>query len=702
MSDVYSTTGMKPAEPPATTVLRGERRVLTALFCDIVNSTALAEQLDPEDWTDIVHGAFQQLNACILRYEGAVIKLLGDAVLAFFGTPVAHEDDPQRAVLAALDMLEVMRTYREQVKAQYNIDLNVRIGINTGPVVVADIGSPQAMEHTALGDAVNVAARMEQTADPGTIRISGDTHRRVAPLFDMESLGDVPVKGKSKPVPAYRVIAAKASPGRLRGVNGVSASLVGRHDELNMLKDAVAQLREGRGQIICLMGEAGLGKSRLIAELRDFWTEIDPNLDHWHELAAIPYDTSRPFALFQNYARRFMGVELDDPREVIHEKVVAAIRAHGGNDETVALCSVAFERVIAAKALHEAKEFPPEVIRKDIYDQMYPGFQSSCEKPTIIIGEDLHWADAASIDLLLHLMPLVDEVPVLFLLSARPERQATSWKLKQKAETDFPHRYTEILLRPLNDAQTNDLISGLLHITDLPEHVRAGILRKVDGNPYFVEEIVRTLIDQGFVHEADGGLRWSADKDFDDLALPDTVQQLLVARMDRLDEETRATLQLASVIGRSFYYRILQAISDSAIALDKRLASLERVELVEQANRRPEIEYVFRHELARDAAYGSMLNRRRREFHGRVAMAIETLFFDNLDEQAHRLARHFVLAGNQEKALKYYEMAAGVATGLHAIDEVAQHLTEALQAARALGDQQAIERLEAKRAALMH
>jgi predicted ATPase/class 3 adenylate cyclase len=679
----------------------GQRRVLTVLFCDMVNSTAIAEQLDPEDWTEIVHGAFEQLNPCILRYEGTVVKLLGDAVLAFFGTPVAHEDDPQRAVLAALDMLNAMRAYQVQVKAQYAIDLNVRIGVNTGPVVVATIGSPEAMENTALGDAVNVAARMEQTAAPGTIQISGDTYRRVAPLIEVESLGDVEVKGKSKPIAAYRVLKVKDMPGPLRGVEGVSAPLIGRQRELDLLKNAVARLAEGRGQIICLIGEAGLGKSRLVSELRDSWKEIDPNFDHWHEMTGVPYDSSRPFGLYQNYARKFMGVELNDPREVIHEKVVATIRAHGGNDDVVALCSLAFERVIAAKALHDApKQIPAEAIKQDIYDQMYPGFRASCQTASILVGEDMHWADAASVDLLIHLLSLVDEVPVLFLLAFRPERQSPAWKLKQRAETDFPHRYTEIALRPLEAEQTDELISALLHIANLPDRVRAAITNKADGNPYFVEEIVRTLIEQGFVLRADGGLHWTADKVFDDVSVPDTLQQLLVARMDRLDEEARTTLQLASVIGRSFYYRILQAISDSAIALDKRLASLERVELLEQAHKRPEVEYMFRHELARDAAYGSILNRRRREFHGRVAAAIETLFSDNLEEQAHRLGKHYALAGNQEKALKYFEMAAGVALNLHATDEVAEHHANALHAARLLGDRDAIARLEAEPLAL--
>ncbi|MGN6102210.1 MAG: ATP-binding protein [Devosia sp.] len=673
---------------------------MTALFCDMVNSTGLAEQLDPEEWTEIVHGAFNHLNAPILRYEGTVARMLGDAVLAFFGAPVAHEDDPQRAVLAALDMLEGMQRYREEVRRSSGLDLDVRIGINTGPVVVADIGLPHAMEHTALGDAVNVAARMEQSAAPGTIRISGDTYRLVAPLFEVEPLGEIEVKGKSKPVPAYRVIGEKATPSRIRGVDGASAPLVGRDHEIGQLDEVLMRLREGQGQIVCLIGEAGLGKSRLVAEIAESWKAIDPDRAHWYELTGVPYDATRPFGLFQNFARRFMGIELDDPKEVIHQKVTQSVRSHGVEDEDAfALCSIAFERMIAARQLHDAaREFPAEVIRQDIYEKMRAAFRATCVLPTVMVAEDLHWADPASVDLLLYLVSLVEEVPLLLVCAFRPDRQAPSWKIKQRAEVDFPHRYTEIVLRPLDEESTDQLVSALLHIENLPAQVRQVIMRKADGNPYFVEEIVRTLIEQGFVHPAGDGLQWSESKTIDDLAIPDTLQALLIARMDRLDEEARTTLQLASVIGRSFYFRILQAISDTAFALDKRLTALERVELLEQARRRPELEYMFRHELTRDAAYGSILNRRRREFHARVAAAIETLFADDIEEQAHRLGQHYALAGNDQKALEYYEMAAEVASNLGADDESAEHYARALSAADRLGDASAAARLRAKQA----
>ena len=684
MTDGPSTTGAGKAtgSRPAA---RGERRVITALFCDVVNSTGLAENLDPEDWTEIMNRAFDGLIAPVHRYEGTVAKLAGDAVLAFFGAPVGHEDDPQRAVLAALEMVAAVGSFRDDIRREFAIDFDVRIGINTGPVVVGDVGAAHAMEYTAMGDAVNVAARMEQTAEPGTIRISGDTRRLVEPFFDLEPLGGVEARGKSKPVPAYRVVGVKAPSERFERAGHVGARLIGRDRELARLKAALADLRLGRGRIVTIIGEAGLGKSRLIAELFREWERTEPP-GRWDTAHGIPYDSSRPFGLFQNLARGMFGVELDDPGPAIHRKIVDGMRGMGASDEQVSLCSVAIERVIAAKVLHEAKEFPAEVVRQDIYDTVLPAWrQAALDGPRVLVMDDLQWADPASVDLLIHLFTLVEDVPVLLLCVFRPERQAPAWQVKVRGESDYPHRYEEIRLEPLGADDTDALISALLDIADLPAGLRQLVMRKTDGNPYFVEEIVRSLIDQGVVEPSGNGLKWRVGAEISEIAIPDSIQALLMARIDRLDEQTRSTLQAASVIGRAFYFRILETISESAIALDKQINSLERAELLREAARMPELEYMFRHDLARDAAYSTILNRKRREFHLRVAEAIEKLFPDRLEEHAHRLGQHFSLAGDHERAMKYFAMAGEVAEGLHAIDESADHFARALEAARQHG-----------------
>jgi class 3 adenylate cyclase len=687
---------------PPQSGMSGERRIITALFCDVVDSTAMAEHLDPEDWADVMNRAFELITAPVDRYDGTVARLMGDAALAFFGAPVAHEEDPVRAVLAGLEILGGLDEFREEIRDAYGLDFNVRVGISTGPVVVGDVGSAVAMEYTAMGDAVNVASRMEQAAEAGTLLISGETHRLIAPLFDVEPLGELDVKGKSEAVAAFRVLRAREEPGRVRGVGSLNAPLIGRDREFEILKEALAKVRAGRGQIISLIGAAGLGKSRLLEEARAEWLRDNPP-DTWEQSQGSPYDSDRPYALFQAFARDLFDIGLNDPPEVIHEKVDTGLRAGNASEEAIALCSVALERIIAAKVLHDAPDYPADVIKQDIYEIVYPAWRAYASRaPAVMVVDDLHWSDQASVDLLTHLFGLVDQVPILFLCALRPERQSPGWQVKLKAETDYPHRYREINLRPLEEEETDRLVGALLEIADLPGDLRHLVLRKTEGNPYFVEEVVRSLIEQGVVSRTEDGLRWTAAKRVQDISIPDTLQALLMARMDRLDREARETLQLASVIGRSFYHRVLKAISDSAIALDEHLSVLERVELVREASRDPELEYAFKHELTRDAAYNSILRRRRRELHEQVGRAMETLFADRLEENAHRLARHFAAAGDAKRALDYHIMAAEAAAAMSANADAAIHYDGAVEAADRLGmDPQEIGRLRDRRAALV-
>ena len=249
--------------------IQGERRVVTMLFCDVTGSTAAAEQLDPEEWAQIMNGAFEHLIAPVYRYEGTLARLMGDAILAFFGAPIAHEDDPHRAVLAGLEIVQSIGPYRDEVQRKWGVDFQVRVGINTGLVVMGEVGSDLRVEYTALGDAINVAARMESAASPGTVLIAADTHRLVAPLFDFEDLGALEVRGKSEPVGTFRVLARKSQPQRERGIVGLDSPMVGRDREIEVLRELINDLTHGSGQIVSVMGEAGLGKSRLIAEARN-------------------------------------------------------------------------------------------------------------------------------------------------------------------------------------------------------------------------------------------------------------------------------------------------------------------------------------------------------------------------------------------------------------------------------------------------
>jgi class 3 adenylate cyclase len=295
----------------------GERRIVSMMFCDVKGSTAAADQLDPEEWSEIINGAFEHMIRPVYKYEGTVARLMGDGILAFFGAPIAHEDDPQRAVLAGLDIVNNFSTYREQVQQTWGIDLNVRIGINTGLVVVGAVGSDLRMEYTALGDAINLASRMEQTAAPGTVQIAQDTYKLVKTLFEFEDLGGIEVKGKTEPVPAYRVLARKSIARRERGIEGLHAEMVGRQAEMGELTSIMKDLKQGVGRIVNVLGEAGLGKSRLISESQQVFHEIIGPDGNWYETLSLSYEFNQAYGLIQRLIKRVNGIAYNDPPQLV-------------------------------------------------------------------------------------------------------------------------------------------------------------------------------------------------------------------------------------------------------------------------------------------------------------------------------------------------------------------------------------------------
>ena len=311
------------------------------LFCDVTGSTAAAENLDPEEWAEIMNGAFAYFIEPVYRYEGTLARLMGDAILAFFGAPIAHEDDAHRAVLAGLDILQAIGPYREEVKRKWGVDFEVRVGINTGLVVVGEVGSDLRLEYTALGDAINVAARMEQSAKPGTVQISADTQTLIAPLFDFEDLGDTEVKGKSAPVRIYRVLGRKAQPERERGIVGLDSPMIGRDQELASLKNVVEDLQQGGGQIVSLIGDAGLGKSRIISELHRSLSERFASTSlEWHEGRSRSYETANPYTPFVSLFSSFFGLSADESDEEKYLKIKQATTASLSNEGAEAVPSL--------------------------------------------------------------------------------------------------------------------------------------------------------------------------------------------------------------------------------------------------------------------------------------------------------------------------------------------------------------------------
>src|SRR5579859_3902316 len=460
-----------PAMPPALAAkleaarasrsMVGERRTVTLLFCDVKGSTALAEQMDPEAWAAIMNRAFEYLTGPVYRYEGTIARLMGDAVLAFFGAPLAHEDDPRRAVLAGLDIVAGIAGFREQLRQEQGLDFNVRVGINTGLVMVGAVGSDLFMEYTAMGDAVNLAARMEQTARPGTVQIAGDTYRLVAPLFDCEPLGEIEVKGKSQPVPAYRVRGRKAEPGSLRGLEtrGVSSPLVGRDAELAVSVAELEHLRHGEGGVLFIAGEAGLGKSRLAAELRRQALAGSPPLQ-WLEGHALSFGQHMSYWPFQEILWQWAGIVEDDPEAAAWSKLETGLRALFGEQTAEILPYLASLLTLEVRGEYaeRVRYLDAEALGRQVFLASRHFFERLAQSgPVVLLFEDLHWADESSARLLEHLLPLAGRAPLLIVGLTRADANTTGGRLRALA-AHSGERYHEIVLAPLAQSESAQLV----------------------------------------------------------------------------------------------------------------------------------------------------------------------------------------------------------------------------------------------------
>ena len=648
--------------------LEGERRIVTLLFCDVKGSTAMARVLDPEEWADIMNGAFEQLIKPIYRYEGTVARLMGDAILAFFGAPIAHEDDAYRAVRAGLDIVAGIQQYRAQIKQTRGLDLDVRVGINTGPVVVGEVGSDLRVEYTAMGDAINLASRMEQTAQPGTVQITENTYQLIAPWFETEALGGLDIKGYAQPIKAYRALAVKAKPDRARGA---ITPLIGRDNELSVLRHALTDAQQGRGRIVSLIGEAGLGKTRLIEELRAEWVGASaPGANtsgYWYEERTLAYATAQPYGQVRQHLYSICGIAETDPPTVMRDKLTQMLERYAPDD----LKPRALKAYSALLGLEdrsgrrEPRDEPPltgDVFKRELFEVMLQLQRALLANQTaVLIFDDVHWIDAASMELIAYLFRLMDELPVLIVCAFRPEREAPVWRLKQIAETDYGHRYSELVLRPLSSEQSYALVDSLIGGVAVSAALRDHVVSKAEGNPFFLEEVAHALKDK------------TAPE-----SVPNTLQAVLMARLDRLDEDARRMLQVAAVIGRSFITRVLKTVCDPAIEIDRHLTALQRSDVIRETARVPEAEYTFRYGLLQEVAYQSILIKQRRGLHRQIGETLEGLYADRLEEHAALLAQHFD-AGGDPRAAHYYRLSGEVAARLFANAEALAHFTRALE-----------------------
>lgn len=542
------------------TRLEGERKPVTTLFVDVVGSTALAEAMDPEDWIGIMNQAFELMSQAVFRYEGTIAQLQGDGVLAFFGAPVAHEDDPERAVRAGLDMIVSIEEYAQQLKATHRIDFPIRCGINTGLVVVGRVGSDLRYEYNALGDAVNVAARLQAAARPGSVLISADTQRFTVAAFELRELTPLTLKGKTEPVRAYEVLGLKATPERTRGLAGIESPMVGRDRDLKRLEELLAVIAAGRSRVVCVTGDPGIGKTRLLAE---FKKSVLSARDHfeWIEGRCLSYGRNLPYHLVLSMMRSSLQISAlasEDETRALMQSRLQDLLGESWSDAYAYLGHLLSLKLEQAAAERLEGLDPISALNRYIgsLHQVLQAISARC--PVVLVWEDVHWADSASVEALHQLMPLAGRLPLLLVITARPERHAPGWRLISGAREMFGEALTEVALSPLTAEDSRQLVRNLLEIEHLPAQCDL-VLAKAEGNPFFVEEVIRMLIDQGVLVQQ-GGSQWVAAREVETVMIPDTLHGLLLARIDWLPSDARRSLRVASVIGRQFSARVLEQV----------------------------------------------------------------------------------------------------------------------------------------------
>ena len=657
----------------------GERKTITALFADLKGSTVLIEGLDPEEARAIIDPALQLMMDAVHRYDGYVAQALGDGIFALFGAPIAHEDHPQRALYAALRMQEEMLTYSDQSRLKGGIPLQMRVGINTGEVVVRSIRKDDLhTDYIPVGHSTNLAARMEQMATPGSIVISEYTRKLTEGYFDLKALGAAEIKGVDEPLNVYEVVGT----GPLRTRLQVSARrgltrFVGRNNEMEQLQRALEQTKEGHGQIVGVMGEPGLGKSRLFYEFK--LTSQSGCLVL--EAFAVSHGQTSPYLPVIELLKYYFDITPEDDDRKRREKVTGKVLTLDRSLEEIV--PYLFSLLGIEDPDSSTQELDAHTRRQRTFEALKQLFlRESVNQPLLLIVEDLHWIDAETQGFLDMLSDSVASANLLLLVNHRPEYRH-EWGQKTY--------YTQLRLSPLGKAEAEEFLDALLGASIGAQYaaplqaLKQLILEKTDGTPFFMEEVIQTLVEGGALTGERGNYRLETAPT--ELRISPTVQGVLAARIDRLTTEEKSLLQQLSIIGRQFPASLVQrVVSLPESDLYRVLSSLQTKEFLYEQPAFPEVEYIFKHALTQDVAYGTVLQEQRKTLHERTAQAIEALYRDKLEEQYSILAHHYSQSDNAEKAVEYLGRAGQQAMRQSANEEAFAHLTQGLHLLGTLPD----------------
>jgi class 3 adenylate cyclase/predicted ATPase len=647
--------------------LEGERKQVTVLFADLKGSMELLADRDPEEARRILDPVLERMMDAVHRYEGTVNQVLGDGIMALFGAPLAHEDHAQRACYAALRMQEAVKQYADEVWRSQNVRIQIRVGLNSGEVVVRSIGSDLRMDYTAVGQTTHLAARMEQLATPGSVLLASDSLQLAEGYVQVRSLGPVQVKGLGDPIEVYELIGAGMVRSRLQAAAARGLTkFVGRAAELETLRRTLEQAGSGHGQIVALVGEPGVGKSRLVWEFghshrTQGWLVL--------ESGSVSYGKATSYLPVIDLLKSYCGIEDRDDTRRIRQKVLGKVLELDPALQAVLPPLLSLLEVTVEDPQWQALD-PPQRRQRTLDAVKRLILRESQEQPLLLVFEDLHWIDAETQALLDSLVESLPTARILLLVNYRPEYEH-SWHRKTY--------YQQLRLDPLPLESAEELLAALLGDAAALQPLKRVLIERTEGNPFFVEESVRTLVEGGVLAGERGG--YALAKPFESTQVPATVQAVLGARIDRLTPEDKRLLQAAAVIGKDVPYVLLQAIAELAEdTLRQGIARLHAAEFLYETSLFPELEYTFKHALTHEVAYGSLLHERRRALHARIMDAAEQLYPGRQAEQVERLAHHALWGEVWERAVGYLHQAGAKTAARSAYREAAAYFRQAIEA----------------------
>ena len=640
-----------------------ERKCVTVMFSDLTGYTEISEMLDPEEVKEITSTIFSELTIIIEKYDGFIEKYIGDAILAVFGAKEAFEDNSLRAIKAAREIHQYVETVSPKYEEIIGRQLSMHTGINTGLVVTGEINY-QKGTHGLVGDTINTAARLMSISQPGEIIADHDSYVQTKGYFEFDTLNPVKVKGKVEPIKIYLVGDALQTPKKLHRLHGLRAELIGRSIEMQILQDAAESLEQGKGSVVSICGTAGTGKSRLVHEFRKVLSQGEIQ---WFNANAYPYTQNMPYYPLIDLLTKAFDIKEGDNSEVIKLKIESGLEGLLGESPKKApyigsLFSIDYS---------EIKEVSAEYWKDRLYVAIGDVLEAlTSTAPTVICLEDMHWADPSTIELVRKLVSNLS-TPLMMICIYRPVITIfTDFEINT-----FPIEYMELRLRDLSPSESQEMICSLLKTDQIPKELRVFIRNSIDGNPFYVEELINALIDSGALSKRSG--QWVLTKTIDDSYFSMNIQGVIAGRIDRLGRVTKRILQEASVIGRAFLFDILQRISEAKQDIDKSLVTLERLDLIRAKSIQPTLEYIFKHALTQEIVYNGLVKSERKLIHEKIGNVIEILFQDRLPEFYETLAYHFARGESVSKAVDYLVKSGEKCLARYAVEEAHQHFRKA-------------------------